>query len=57
MGNPSVFRAIILLPVSSGTTLVAYIRNPNDHIGVASSLNRDLAKFQSWCEHWAMKLV
>ena len=38
------------------TTLFAYISNPNDHIGVARSPNRDLAKIESCCELWGMKL-
>ena len=29
-----------------------YISNPNDRIGVARSLIRDLAKIQSWRELW-----
>ena len=38
------------------TTLFARISNANERIIVARSLNRDLAKIQSWCELWGMKL-
>ena len=38
------------------TTLFAHISDDNEHINIARSLNRDLAKIQSLCELWGMKL-
>ena len=31
------------------TTLYAEVASPSNHINVANSLTRDLAKIQSWC--------
>ena len=39
-----------IVSYADDSTLFAYISNPNDRIGVARSLNRDLAKIQSCCE-------
>ena len=38
------------------TTLYAEAASPSDRISVANSLNRDLAKIQSWCSTGGMKL-
>ena len=38
------------------TTHFESISKPSDRIGVAGSLNRNLAKIQSWWELWGMQL-
>ena len=45
-----------IVSYADDTTLFARISNPSERISVARSLNRDLAKIQSWCELWGMKL-
>ena len=45
-----------IVSYADDTTLFARIGNPSERISVARSLNRDLAKIQSWCELWGMKL-
>ena len=36
--------------------MYAEIASPSERTNVANSLNRDLAKIQSWCSTWGMKL-
>ena len=38
------------------TTLYAEIASLSERTNVANSLNKDLAKIQSWCSTWGMKL-
>ena len=38
------------------STLYAVVVSLSDRINVANSLNRDLAKIQSWCFTWGMKI-
>ena len=45
-----------IISYADDNTLFAHISNPNERISVVRSLNRDLAKIQSWCELWGMKL-
>ena len=39
-----------IVSYADDTTLFARISNPSERISVARSLNRDLAKIQSWCK-------
>ena len=45
-----------IVSYTDDTTLFAHINDDNEHINIARSLNRDLAKIKSWCELWGMKL-
>ena len=45
-----------IVSYADDTSFFARISNPSERISVARSLNRDLAKIQSWCELWGMKL-
>ena len=36
--------------------MYAEVASPSERINVANSLNRNLAKIQSWCSTWGMKL-
>ena len=46
-----------LISYADDTTLYAEIASPSEHTNVANSLNRDLAKIQSWFFTWGMKLI
>ena len=37
-------------------TLYAEIASPSERTNVSNSLNRGLAKIQSWCSMWGMKV-
>ena len=39
------------------STLYAVVVSLSDRINVANSLNRDLAKIQSWCSTWRIKFI
>ena len=38
------------------STSLAVVRQPADRPAVVTSLNRDLARIQEWCNHWCMIL-
>ena len=45
-----------MVSYADDTTLFANIPSPRDRDRVAESLSRDLARIQSWCVRWGMKL-
>lgn len=45
-----------LISYADDTTLFSSIQSPSNREEVAASLNRDLAKINSWCQLWGMRL-
>ena len=45
-----------LVVYADDTTLYSAVDSPRERAAVARSLNGDLAKIQSWCQQWGMKL-
>ena len=45
-----------IISYADDTTLYAEVASPSECTNVANSLYRDLAKIQSWCSTWGMKL-
>ena len=44
-----------LFAYADDSTLLTVVRKPANRLAVASTLNRDLAGIQEWCNHWCMK--
>ena len=45
-----------IISYANDTTLYTEVAVPSDRINFANSLNRDIAKIQSWSSTWGMKL-
>ena len=45
-----------LFAYADDSTLLAVVRKPADRPAVATSLNRDLARIQEWCNYWFLIL-
>ena len=45
-----------IISYADNRTLYAEVASPSERTNVTNSLNRDLAKIQSWSSTWGMKL-
>ena len=45
-----------IISYADDTILYAEVASPSEHTNIASSLNRNLTKIQSWSSTWGMKL-